>query len=146
MVRRIRLDRYETAQLNWTYYGAFRMRVVAAEAVGDDLDPYIFIYAHRPADPYTQASLDVFQAICGPAQMATIPIGAADPTNNYPFYRLDHVELDFTSRQEALNAWEIIKAETRILVEAMGHFTNMFNAETFWTPGPPGDDHHTSEG
>lgn len=123
-VRSIRLARYAVPVINWTYYGGFRLRVVATDASGPDLDKYIFIYASRPADPYTGASRDEFQAVCGPAQMS-LPINEPDVNNNYPFYRKDEIEIDFTSQSQALEVWEIIKTETRILVESMGKFSQL---------------------
>ena len=69
-------------------------------------------------------------AVCGPAQMASIPIGAPDVNNNFPFYRVSAVELDFTSQSQALDVFRIIQEEVRILVESMGKFSQLQLAES----------------
>lgn len=128
MSRQLKLSRLEVNNLNWQYYSTYRLRVEASEPEGDDVDEFIFIFARNVADPYSGASRDDFHAICGPAQLS-LPIGDPDPENNYPFYRLNYVELDFTSKQQALEVWEIIKTETRILIEGLGKLTDMDVAE-----------------
>ena len=135
--RRILLTRFEAVNVNYKRYGVYRMRIEASDAEGDDLDNYIFIYKRNPVSPYTNQNCDPFCAVVGPAQMAQYPPGEPDPDNNWPFYRLDFVELDFPSQTRADAAWSIIKQEACLLVEGLGKLTQLQAVETIWCPSPP---------
>jgi len=135
--RRIRLTRYAAENVNYTYYGAYRMKIAVTSVEGDDIDKYIFIYKRNPASPYTTISTDEFSAVCGPSQFATIPAGAPDADLNWPFYRLDYVELDFMSLDQAEQAWEDIKKEVGKLVEGMTKLTALKAIGDTWFPSPP---------
>ena len=135
--RRIRLTKYIAENVNYTYYGAYRMRIAVTAVEGDDLDKYVFIYKRNPESPYSNQSQDDFQAIVGPSQIASIPAVTPDPNQNYPFYRLDYVELDFMSVEQADQAWKDIQAEVGKLVDGMGKLTKLKAVEDVWFPSPP---------
>lgn len=135
--RRIRLTKYAAENVNYSYYGAYRMKVAVTDVEGDDIDKYVFIYQRHPESPYTNASQDEFSAVCGPSQFATIPAGAPDANQGWPFYRLDYVELDFMSVNQADQAWEDIKTEVSKLVEGMGKLTALVAVEDVWFPSAP---------
>jgi hypothetical protein len=137
--RRISLTRYEPEYVNFTHYSAYRLRIEVSDHEGDDIDPFVFIYRREPIDPYTEQQCDTFCAVIGPSQYATIPAGSPDPERSYPFFRLSYVELDFISRQEALDFWELIQQEVCILVNAMGKLTQLVAVETVHCPSPPED-------
>lgn len=141
----IQLHRYEPVNVNFHYFSAYRMRVEVADIVGDGFDQHIFIYQKRPVSPYSGLGCDTFCAIAGPSQFSTIPAVEADPQKSYPYYRLNYVELDFISRKEALQAWEVIQKEVAILVEAMGKLAQLAIVESPWFPAAPADDSTTSE-
>ena len=135
--RRIRLTRYAAENVNYTYYGAYRMKVAVTSVEGDDIDKYVFIYKRNPVNPYTTLSTDEFCAVCGPSQFATIPAAAPDADLNWPYYRLDYVELDFMSLNQAEQAWEDIKVEVGKLVEGMGKLVSLKAIEDVWFPSAP---------
>ena len=135
--RRIRLTRYAAENVNYTYYGAYRMKVAVTSVEGDDIDKYVFIYQRHPASPYTGASQDEFAAVCGPSQFASIPAGAPDADHGWPFYRLDYVELDFMSIDQANQAWAEIQVEVGKLVEGMGKLTSLKAIQDVWFPDEP---------
>jgi len=135
--RRIRLTRYAAENVNYTYYGAYRMKIAVTDIEGDDIDKYVFIYQRHPVSPYTGVSEDEFAAVCGPSQFATIPAGAPNAEQNWPFFRLDYVELDFMSIDQADQAWEDIKVEVGKLVEGMGKLTALKAVEDLWFPDAP---------
>jgi hypothetical protein len=142
---RIKLTRYGVENIQWTHYGAFRMRVEASDAEGPDLDKYVFVYEYHPPDPLTGQSCSQFAAVAGPAQMSQIPVGEPDERLSYPFFRLDYVEQDFTSEQEALRVWGVIKDEVCILCDGMTRYRELAELETFWCPSEPDDVGSTSE-
>ena len=135
--RRIRLTRYAAENVNYSYYGAYRMKVAVTDVEGDDLDKYIFIYQRHAASPYTTASQDEFSAVCGPSQMATVPAVTPDADKNWPFYRLDYVELDFMSLEQAEQAWADIQVEVCKLVDGMGKLTALKAIDDVWCPSAP---------
>jgi hypothetical protein len=137
MARRIRLVRYEVQNINWQFFGAYRMRVEVPEVEGDDLDPHIFIYQRGLVSPYTGQVQDEFVAIAGPAQMADIPVGEPDANRYYPYYRLNYIEQDFTSEELAMEVWRTIQREAAVLCEAMGRFTQLTAVEDVWLPTVP---------
>ena len=134
--RRIRLTRYAAVNVNHIYYGAYRMKV-AVTSVEGDLNKYIFIYKRNPTSPYTAESCDEFLAIAGPSQMSDVPAGAPDPDINWPFYRLDSVELDFMSAEQAEQAWVDIQKEVCNLVDGMDDLEKLQAIEDVWCPSAP---------
>ena len=137
MAYRIQLTRYGVENINWLYFGAYRMRVEVTAVEGAGLDRSIFIYRRVPISPYTGVNYDDFCAVAGPAQMADVPIGEPDANRYWPFYRLDYVELDFTSPQLAEEVWNTIKNEARILCEGMGRYSQLAVADVTWVPDSP---------
>jgi len=135
--RRLQLVRYEPININFYYFSGWRMRIECAEAQGDDLDKYIFIWKLGEANPYTGNRLDIFQTVCGPADIADIPIGEPDPNMMWPFYRLDYLEHDFRAIAHVDEFWRLIKQEARVLTEALTKFSNLSETERLWIPSPP---------
>ena len=135
--RRIELTRYAAENINYTYYGAYRMKVAVTDVEGDDLDKYVFIYQRKAPSPYTGSSCDEFCAVVGPSQLGDVPAGAPDPDKNWPFYRLDYVELDFMSAEQAEQAWTEIQAEVCRLVGAMDDLEKLQAISDVWCPSAP---------
>lgn len=135
MAYRIRLIRYQVENINWTYYGAYRMRVEVAGT--ENIDPNIFVYQRGLVSPYTGQPEDIFAAIAGPAQLADIPALEPNANRSYPFFRLHYMEADFDSEAQALEVWQAILADARILCEAMGRFTQLQAVEDVWVPSVP---------
>ena len=138
--RRIRLTRYAAQNVNYTYYGAYRMKVAVTDVEGDDLNKYVFIFRRNPVSPYTGANCDEFMAVAGPSQMADIPAGAPDPDQNWPFYSLDTVELDFMSAAQAEQVWTDLQAEVCRLVGAMDNLEKLTAISDVWCPSAPTPD------
>jgi hypothetical protein len=143
--RRIRLTRYAAQNVNYTYYGAYRMKVAVTSVMGDDLDKYVFIFKRNAVSPYTGSNCDEFMAVAGPSQMGDVPAGAPDPDKNWPFYRLDSVELDFMSAEQAEQAWVEIQAEVCRLVSAMDDLENLSAISDVWCPSAPDPDSQSSQ-
>ena len=137
MAHRIRLARYAVENIQWLYFGAYRMRVEATEVEGDGLDKYNFIYQRGTMNQYLGQYCDEFVAIAGPSQIADIPIGEPDPERYYPYYRLDYMECDFTAESLALEVWEVIQREAAILCQGMARFQQLSAVEDVWVPSAP---------
>lgn len=136
-MRRIRLTRYAPTVVNFNNYGAYRLRIEVTAVEGPDLDENIFIYRRNPPSPYTTLSTDIFEAVAGPPQMADIPAGEPNPDLNWPYYRLNYVELDVASTEQAEAIWQEIQQETCVLISAMNRLTQLQAVQDVWCPGPP---------
>lgn len=143
--RRIKLTRYAAENVNYTYYGAYRMKVAVTDVEGDDLDKYVFIYKRNAQSPYTGSTCDEFCAVAGPSQLGDIPAGAPDPDKNWPFYRLDYVELDFMAIVQAEQAWVEIQAEVCRLVGAMDDLEKLQAISDVWCPSAPDPESQSSQ-
>jgi hypothetical protein len=136
-MRRIRLTRYASTQVNFNNYGAYRIRIEVTAVEGPDLDENIFIYRHNPPSPYTTLSTDTFEAVAGPPQLAAMPAGEPNPDMNWPYYRLNYVELDVASTEQAEAIWQEIQQEACVLVQALDRLTQLQAVQDVWCPGPP---------
>jgi hypothetical protein len=136
-MRRIRLTRYAPTLINFNNYGAYRLRIEVTAVEGPDLDENIFVYRKNPPSPYTTLSTDNFEAVAGPPQMADIPAGEPNPDLNWPYYRLNYVELDVASTEQAEAIWLEIQQETCVLIDAMNRLTQLQAIQDVWCPGPP---------
>jgi hypothetical protein len=135
--RRIKLVRSNSAVVHSQNYGAYRIRIDATEAQGPDIDKNVFIYKRMPPSPYNAQTTDVFEAIAGPPQLASFPVGDPNPDSNWPYYRLDYVELDVASSEQAESIWQEIKAEVAVLIQAMDRLDQLSITEEWWWPSPP---------
>jgi hypothetical protein len=135
--RRIHLTRYAATAVNFNNYGAYRLRVEVTAVEGADLDEFIFVYKRNPPSPYTSQDCDTFEAVAGPAQLASIPAGSPNPDMEWPYYRLNYVELDVQSATQADSIWTEIQAEACTLVSAMEKLSSLQSVESVWCPSPP---------
>jgi len=139
MTRRIKLTRYAANTVDFNNYGAYRIRVEVTDVEGADLDSYIFVYKRNPPSAYTTQSCDTFEAVAGPPQLALYPAGEPNPDQGWPFYRLNYVELDVASTEQAESIWKEIQEQVCILVSAMNRFDALQAVEDKWCPSAPPD-------
>jgi hypothetical protein len=137
MTRRIKLTRYAANTVDFNNYGAYRIRIEVTDVQGADLDSYIFVYKRNPPSAYTTQSCDTFEAVAGPPQLALYPAGEPNPDQGWPYYRLNYVELDVASTEQAESIWKEIQEQTCILVSAMNRFDNLQAVEDTWCPSAP---------
>lgn len=123
MARGITLNRYEVINVDYLWLSAFRLKIVATDAVG--LDNEIFLFRRNPQSPYTEEQTDTFITICSPVDMADFPVGAPDPLKTFPFFRAASVELDFRTVEQAEDSWVDIVREVGNLVTALNKLENL---------------------
>lgn len=145
MARRIKLTRYASNTVNYNNYGAYRLRIEVTDFEGADLDGNIFVYRTVAPSAYTNQNCDVFEAVAGPSQLAMYPAGVADPDQGWPYYRLNYVELDVASTDQATSIWQEIKAQTCALISAMDRLSALQAIEDVWCPAPPEDTSQSSQ-
>lgn len=115
--RGITLTRSEVVNVDYLWLSAFRLRVVATDALG--MDHRVFLFRRGPLNPYTDERTDFFITVCSPVDMEDFPAGEPDPEKTYPFFRVAEVTLDFRTSQEAEEAWDIIVREVENLITAL---------------------------
>jgi len=136
-MRRIKLTKYAPTQVMFNNYGAYRIRIEASDAEGEGMDNNIFIFKRNTASPYNTEITDIFEGIVGPVQLSSMPIAEPDADQNWPYYRLDSITLDFGSSQEAESVWNEIKADVAVLIQAMDRLDTLTPVEEIWFPTPP---------
>lgn len=117
--RRLKLVRKAVTQVNYQFLGAYRLRIEVSDPGNTGADPYVFLYLRRPVNPYNGDVLDDFHAIASPVDLAEYPVGEPNALTTYPFYRIDFIELDFRSTEQANDTWTLIVAEVDALLRAL---------------------------
>lgn len=145
MARRIRLTRYAANTVELNNYGAYRLRIEVTAVEGSDLDEHIFIYKRNAPSPYTDLNCDTFEAVAGPPQLAAYPAGEPNADMGWPYYRLNYVELDVASTEQAESIWNEIKEEVCVLISAMDRLEKLQAIEDVWCPGPPDSGSQSSQ-
>ena len=106
----------------------YKMELTAHDAIGLP-DKYIFLAAQGVAMG-DRTTPDRFLGICTLADMyeypAVAPLDGATP----PFYRAAHVPLHFRSSSEMDEAWALIRAHVRSLIEVCSAVGNLDEGET----------------
>jgi hypothetical protein len=134
---RLKLTRLAAQAVAHQSYGAYRLRIEASDAEGEGFDANVFIHRRLPPSPYTQDTVDEFQAVVGPPQMASYPIGEPDPDLNWPYLRLSSVTLDVASLTEADMIWKSIQEQVTVLLRTMAKLDNLQVEEVVWIPSAP---------
>lgn len=137
ITRRVQLKRFAANPVTLNNYGAYRLRIEVTAVEGPDLDEYLFIYRRVAPSPYTGVSNDTFEAVCGPPQLAAIPAVTPDPDVEWPYYRLNYIELDLASAAQADAIWVELQNEVNALVVALNKLDTLNLVETVWYPSPP---------
>ena len=110
---------------------AYTLRVVVTSASG--LDREVFMFQRGAAVPPTSAEsiIDNFVCICDPVDMEEIPVGAPDPLNEMPYYRLNEVTLSFRSVTELLATKDDIATDLTDLVRAINQVPAKMETATY---------------
>lgn len=135
--RRIQLVRFAAKNVNYRYYGAYRLRVEARGAEGPDLTNHVFVLSRRPVDPETNETCDDFEMVASPYELAVLPRNAPDPAVHPTWFLSDVAEVDVLSTEIGEKVWRCISQEVCILVEAMNRLEVLEVVETLWCPAPP---------
>lgn len=143
LIRRVRIKRYESTNVDYLHYSAYRVRIEAVDS--ENVDPHIFVYRQNSPNAYTGEIVDTFFSIASPVDMEEYPALGPDPTKAYPFFRLNYVELDFRSTLLAEQAWQAIVHELNHLITALNRLEELEEVEDFWVGPFPEDPFHGSE-
>lgn len=131
--------------VNYQWAGAFRLRVEASDPTGSGADPNVFVYRRDPVNPYTGEANDTFFAVASPVDLAEYPVGDPDPDAQFPFFRLDYVELDFRAVSQAREVWELVREGVCNLLAALEKLEQLQAVEEVWVCADPPEDQGSSE-
>jgi hypothetical protein len=137
MARRLKLTKYQVTEVNYQFLGAFRLRVEVTDPTDSGADPYVFVYNRRPVNPYNQEVTDDFHAVASPGDLAEYPVGEPNGQTAYPFFRLDYVELDFRSTEQAERVWQLIVAEVDVLMKSLDRMETLVPTDETWVGAAP---------
>lgn len=130
MARRLKLTVSETVNVNWDYFGAYRVRIDASDAEG--VDARVFVHRQDPANAYTGEPLDTFMAVASPVDMTEYPPEEPDAGNQYPFFRRAWVEMDFRNISVAKAFVDTVVREVNVLLAAFGKLEDLQVTQTVW--------------
>jgi len=136
MARRLKLDRKEVTNVDYQWTGAFRLRIECSDPSNSGADPNVFVYRRDPANPYDGTANDTFFAVASPVDLSEYPVGEPNPDAQYPFFRLDYVELDFRATSQANEVWVIVVREVNNLLQALDRLENLQLTEEVWVGAP----------
>ena len=145
MARRLKLDRKEVTNVDYQWTGAFRLRIECSDPSNSGADPNVFVYRRDPANPYDGTANDTFFAVASPVDLSEYPVGEPNPDAQYPFFRLDYVELDFRATSDAVEAYDLIVAELGTLCRALDRLEQLEAASSVWVGAGPPDEGGSSE-
>jgi hypothetical protein len=117
MIRTITITPSVTEAYIKRYGDGFRLRVEVTAAT--NVDPNIFLYLLKPLAPGQDTPEATFQKVCSPRDMAAYPATSPPDDANPPWFRLDHVQLDFDNRAEVQATIDEIRVMIKELLDAM---------------------------
>jgi hypothetical protein len=141
MVRRIKLRRRVTKNVDYTTLGAYRLRIDAIES--DGIEERVFVWRRDPVNPYTSEVTNTFFTVASPVDMEEYPPEEPDPYKAYPFFRRSWVDLLFRSVSQAEEAWQLIVQEVNNLITALNKLDTIELEDEVWAGALPDD---SSEG
>ena len=94
-------------------------RFTANASDGLNMDINVFRYSGGLSEPA------VFDGICSPEQMASLPIGTPSQADPNQYFRLNTLDLIFTTQAAANVAWSAIQSEIYALIRALKASDNL---------------------
>jgi hypothetical protein len=132
MGRRLKLTKSQLTEVNFDFLGAFRLRVDVTDPTDSGADTHVFLYNLRPTNPYDESQVADFMAIASPGDLAEYPPGEPNGNTTHPFFRLDYVELDFRSTEQANETWALIVAEVDALLKSLDRMEQLVPVVEVW--------------
>jgi hypothetical protein len=136
--RRIRLTPSFTRYFVQGQHDCFRTRVVADGANG--LPNRVFAWRQIPLQPAEETKTAVFSHVCSPVDLADFPIDAPRVNDVPPWFRLDWVEYDTWTREEAYETYQAIVADVASLLVSLDNAEVMVEEPPIWLGYHPWDD------
>jgi len=118
MARGITLTREGEVKVPITNRGdGWRMRIVASDA--ESMPNEVFGHRLRLIDAHTLLQGTDFCFVASPEDLVIYPVGAPDPTQTPPYFRLAYIDVVVASRAVAERLWDEVQEQVCILVEAL---------------------------
>jgi hypothetical protein len=111
----MKFDFAETEIVELHQVAVYKLAVTCTLDSGETLDPKIFIMCRSLLPGVTVDTVDVFCDICCPDDLDRYPPDAPDGTTEFPFYRTNHIVLEFASLTQYAAAREALVAKGKML-------------------------------
>jgi len=95
----------------------YRNKITATN--GTNIDNEIFRYTRTINDFQANTTTDVFEGICSPEQLESLPLNAPNPDDPNQYFRLAVIDLIFETRALADDGIAAIKSDVAKLIKAM---------------------------
>jgi hypothetical protein len=105
-----------TAQTIYSDKG-YRYTVTASGEL--NMSKYIFRYMRAPFNYLTNETNDLFDGICSPEQLVSLPVGDPNASDNASLFRLDTLDLVFETQDLADDTWTAIQSDVAVLIDAL---------------------------
>lgn len=136
MARGIQLTRSESSYTQGFDAQYFRLRITATATAGD-VPLEIFLYHRTPAQTVSGETMDVFQTVCGPADIDDYPAGAPDSQADVKRFRRADVDLLLRSTEEVEEAWNSIFSAANQLCVALDRMDTLSVVSATWAGTEP---------
>ncbi len=97
--------------------GVFRLTITLDDVVGINENIFVFRAEATPASPPGDLTYK-FTNVASVADMADYPVNAPNEDNEYPFFRMNTVTLDFRSLADLEYGWDEIRNRVQSLLTA----------------------------
>jgi hypothetical protein len=117
MPRGIDLARSAQTIYNSNAGSGYRFTVTADN--GLNMDTNVFRYTRQPFNFTPNTTADLFEGVCSPEQMVSLPIGVPNPGDPNQYFRLNTLDLVCQTRALADETWTLIQADVATLIKAI---------------------------
>lgn len=125
-------------------HDAFRIVVVASDA--HLMPDEIFAFRQIPLQPGTAETSEVFDHVCSPVDLEEYPIGAPLTNAVPPWFRTDTVDLVYRTREQAMEALQLIVQDVISLINGMNTADVLVEQPPFWIGLQPAEAEGSSIG
>ena len=133
--RRIKLNQYTQTIYSEKTSKSYRLSVTATD--GELMPNEIFLYLHKDPTINYPDGQEIFQGICSPTQLQTLPINSPDSTQpSNLFYRTASMDKTYSNKSDADSAWASIVEAVNDLKTALD-FSDGLTTTSYWVGIPP---------
>lgn len=136
---RLKLTRYGIDNVRYKHLGAFRIRIEATDPTDSGMDTNVFVYRQDPINAYSGDANNTFMAVASAVDLAEYPADEPNTATEFPFFRLNYVELDVRAISQAEEFWQIVVHDVGVLIESLNVLIELREQEAVWVGAPFGN-------
>jgi hypothetical protein len=136
--RRIQLTPYFQRDYIVGVHDSFRFKVEVTDVM--NMAGEIFVYLAKPRQPGVAEAEGFFSHIGTPSDIELHPVSEPYVNSDPKWFRLAYIDLLLGSRAEALELWDLIRADVTRLLTAYTAGETLTEAPPEWLPAAPSTD------